>query len=338
MVIKRSAKQRTQLKGVNVDKKHRALQHAWRLSPYIAAWEAEGLSQRQLVTALNDAGAVVPSEYTGEPYCPEPHKKWTLVQVQRLLKNIPIIKEKMAYAAKRKGVGTVPVYGDGAGLFVHPERALNARGEQAVNKSRPFDPAGFPRRWERAQALAEASEQMPEVNAPRGTEERVVQHLARSRWLTMHGPSPATEDEEDAYRTFYAEKKLAELDQKELKQRILAQRERMGNTYTEITHKDLLAAVPIQRGAYVTTDRITGKVVSNDPWSEDDLYATADFQNWLAEYRKTSPTPPEPEYVPKPVSLTRSRPAPQPAGPLKPARRQPRVLAVKPEGFLKKSG
>jgi hypothetical protein len=142
---KRSPKQRAAFKALSEAKTRKALGYAFRLSPHIAAWQADGLSQRQLVDALNAVGAPVPSEYTGEPYAPVPVKQWTLRQVQRLLDQIPVAKRKMAFWAKRQGKSNVFPFGDGAGLFANPEAAP----KYAYNKpdSRVlFTPAGWPYR------------------------------------------------------------------------------------------------------------------------------------------------------------------------------------------------
>jgi len=129
---KRSPKQRKQIKALAAARTDRALRHAWKLSPYIAAWRADGLSQRQIADALNVAGAVVPSEWTDEPYAPQPIKEWSQVQVRRLLKQIEDAKERMKWWAKHNGKKRVPVYGNGAGLFSNPEAAPRYAG----NKSR----------------------------------------------------------------------------------------------------------------------------------------------------------------------------------------------------------
>ncbi len=120
---KRTRKQREQVGTMNKAKAHRALGYAWRLSPYVAAWQAEGLTQRELAGALNTAGAPVPSEYTGDKGVPTFTKRWTLGQVQRLLRQIDDVKQRMAWWAKRSGKASVPVYGDGAGLFAYPQKA-----------------------------------------------------------------------------------------------------------------------------------------------------------------------------------------------------------------------
>lgn len=129
---KRSPKQREAFKALAEARTVRAHRYAFRLGPYVAAWQAERLSQRELANALNEAGAPVPSEYTGEPYAPVPVKQWTLRQVQRLLDQIPVAQRKMAFWAKRHGKSNVFPFGDGAGLFAHPELAPR----YARNKSR----------------------------------------------------------------------------------------------------------------------------------------------------------------------------------------------------------
>jgi hypothetical protein len=123
-VPKRTRKQRAQIRAVNTPKTKRALRYAWRLSPYLAAWEAEGLSQEDIAGALNACGAPVPSEYDPDSrHAPTPRKKWTRSQVQRLLKWRDEAKRKMTFWAKRKGLPSVPVYGGGNGLFAEPRLA-----------------------------------------------------------------------------------------------------------------------------------------------------------------------------------------------------------------------
>jgi hypothetical protein len=134
MAQKRTAKQRAQLKEVQTALKTKAGQYAFRMSPHIARWEAKGLSEREIVSLLNEAGAVVPSEYTGEPYAPVPNKQWTQVQYQRLRAKAADAKERMAFWAKAHGKAHVRPYGDGAGLFSDP---IAAGLEFDPNKARP---------------------------------------------------------------------------------------------------------------------------------------------------------------------------------------------------------
>ena len=126
-------KQRQHLKELHKASETRALRYAYRLGPYIDEWQRQGLSQRAIAEALNDAGAPVPSEWTGEPYEPKPVKKWSLRQVQRMLELIPIASEKMAWWAKGTGKAYLKPFGDGAGLFANPALAPLP----ATNEPRP---------------------------------------------------------------------------------------------------------------------------------------------------------------------------------------------------------
>lgn len=121
--------------------------HAFRIGPYIDAWQAEGLSQRAIADELNACGAVTPGEFRDEPYAPVVTKTWNQTQVARLLRDMADAREKMAWHAKRKGGGT-GVWRGGAGLFARPELApLPAK--NAV-KPGPYGPV--PRRY-RGQSL-----------------------------------------------------------------------------------------------------------------------------------------------------------------------------------------
>lgn len=119
-MAKRSAKQREQLKTVQAAAHKNALEYGFRMSPHIARWEADGMTQREIVELLNEAGAVVPSEYTGQLIAPVPVKRWTLVQYQRLKKHSEEAKERMAFWAKKNGRTHTRPGRDGAGLFADP--------------------------------------------------------------------------------------------------------------------------------------------------------------------------------------------------------------------------
>jgi len=91
------------------------------MRPFILQWEAEGLSQRRIVELLNEAGAPVPSEYTGLEVAPTGTRAWSLVQFQRFRKLADEAHEAMKWWATRNGKSHVRPYGDGRGLFKRPE-------------------------------------------------------------------------------------------------------------------------------------------------------------------------------------------------------------------------
>jgi len=144
MPTKRTPAQRAQLKAIQAKKTKLADKYAFRLSPHIARWESEGLSDRQIVDLLNEAGAPVPSEYTGANYAPRPVKKWTLLQYRRLKERAAKVKEKMAWWARRNGQSHARPFGDGAGLFAYPYTAgldwdPNKRRPGATEPLLPFE-------------------------------------------------------------------------------------------------------------------------------------------------------------------------------------------------------
>jgi hypothetical protein len=128
----RTKAQRTQLKGVNAKHLHKTRQYAYHMRPFLLEWEASGLTQRQIVHELKEAGAVVPSEYTSAKTQPQPIKKWSLVQYQRFRKEADVAYEKMHWWAKSRGRKNVP-FGGAAGLFQNP-RAVGL--DPWVNKQR----------------------------------------------------------------------------------------------------------------------------------------------------------------------------------------------------------
>jgi len=119
-MTRRTRKQRDQLLNLNATKSRKALNYAFRMSPFIHSWEAEGMTQREIVVLLNEAKAPVPSEYTGEPYAPIVKKEWSLVQYQRFRKNVDEVEERMVWYAKRRRQPHTRPFGDGAGLFADP--------------------------------------------------------------------------------------------------------------------------------------------------------------------------------------------------------------------------
>src|SRR5205823_10084978 len=122
------------LRNLAADRDKLARRFAWRISPYIDAWKREGrTSTADLAASLNDCGAPVPSEYRGDDLAPTPTKQWTRAQVARLIARIDDVRERMAWRAKRAGAKQLKVYGGGAGLFAHPERAhIQARNKTTV--------------------------------------------------------------------------------------------------------------------------------------------------------------------------------------------------------------
>lgn len=227
MAQKRTAKQREQLKEVQSALKAKAAQYAFRMSPHIARWEAKGLSEREIVSLLNEAGAVVPSEYSGEPYAPGSAKQWTQVQYQRLRAKAAEAKERMAFWAKAQGKEHVRPYGDGAGLFNDPIAAglefdpnkalpqpLGKMSQNAAMKAgHTFDDwykayeteqqaslqAILAERSAQWKAKAKEEERMndPEYRAHRMRErdERLVKILPGDLWLDLM--------DEEEYRTWY---------------------------------------------------------------------------------------------------------------------------------------
>ena len=119
-MTQRSRKQRDQLSKLNNSRHRKALNYAFRMSPHIRAWEAEGLTQREIVDLLNAAQAPIPSEYTAEPYAPVVTKVWSLVQYQRFRKQMEEVELRTAWYAKRQRKPHTRPFGDSAGLFANP--------------------------------------------------------------------------------------------------------------------------------------------------------------------------------------------------------------------------
>jgi hypothetical protein len=113
-------KQTANLATINKARLKLTMRYAFRMRRFIVQWEIEGLSQRHIVERLNEAGAPVPSEYTGEVYRPAKGKSWSLIQYQRFRKQADDAAVRMALWAKKNGATHTRAYGDGRGLFRHP--------------------------------------------------------------------------------------------------------------------------------------------------------------------------------------------------------------------------
>jgi hypothetical protein len=124
-----TVKQTARLRAINEGRRKLTAQYAFRMRPVLVQWEAEGLTQREVVTRLNETGAVVPSEYTGARTRPSPIKQWSLSQYQRFRKAADAGHEAMVWWAKRNRRPHVRPFGDGAGLFADP-----------LGAGLPFDP------------------------------------------------------------------------------------------------------------------------------------------------------------------------------------------------------
>src|SRR5947207_1869878 len=99
---RKSTKQAAAIEKVNEARRKKTGRYAFRIGPFVRKLENEGLSQRQIVDVLNDAGAVVPSEFKPENrHAPRPIKKWSLSQYQRFRALIDKAEQKMAWHAKR---------------------------------------------------------------------------------------------------------------------------------------------------------------------------------------------------------------------------------------------
>lgn len=77
------------LSNYQKSRRDRSIRYAWRIRPYVLAMQDAGMTQRAMVSLLNQAGAAIPSEYEVSQKRPMVSTRgWTLVQLQRFLERV----------------------------------------------------------------------------------------------------------------------------------------------------------------------------------------------------------------------------------------------------------